>query len=127
MKNKVHLWYASIAFFGVVFLFGLWFMYKKTVINMALLFVLTALSCWFYMYCNKQIRLPGGYTAIQAHRFFKSCVENGIDTRRTFAAEKEKLDVVVKKYDFTQDMDVEALWKVFQDGQSIEHMMRKKN
>ena len=126
MKLKIYLWFVSVGFFLIVFFDGLWFMYKKTIADLIILLVLTAAACAFYIISSKMIKMPGGYTAVQAHRFYKSCTKEGITKKKLLKENRELLEPVLKKHNFAKDMDKDMLSKLFSDGHSIEIELKKK-
>ena len=125
MRKKINLWKSSVVFFFIVLLYALWFLYKKTLPSLIVLLILVAAGSIFYWYCTKRITLPEGYTAVQAQRFYRSCMAEGLDSRRKMAENEAQLQSVVKKHDFAGEMDPDALWTLFCNGRSVDSSVRK--
>ena len=125
MRKKITLWKCSVACFVLTFLYGLWFVNKKTIPSLILLLILITGASIFYVLCSRRITLPGGYTAIQAQRFYRSCIDAGLDSRRKLTENEALLQSVLQKYDFAQKMDSNAVWELFCNGRSIDDATRK--
>ena len=125
MRKKINLWKSSVAFFFIVLLYALWFLYKKTLPSLIILLILIAVAGTFYWYCTKRITLPEGYTAVQAQRFYRSCIAAGLNSRRKMAENEALLQSVVKKHDFAGEMDADALWTLFCNGRAAEASAEK--
>ena len=125
MRKKINLWKISVVFFFIVLLYALWFLYKKTLPSLIVLLILVAAAGIFYWYCTKRITLPEGYTAVQAQRFYRSCMDEGLDSRRKMMENNALLQNVVKKHDFTGDMDPDALWTLFCNGRAVNSSVKE--
>lgn len=120
MRKKINLWKSSVVFFFIVLLYALWFLYKKTIPSLIVLLILVAAASVFYWYCTKRIILPEGYTAVQAQRFYRSCMNEGLDSRRKMMENEALLQKVAKKHDFAADMAPDALWMLFCNGRAVD-------
>ena len=122
MRKKINLWKCSIGLFVVVGLYAFWFVYKKTLASMLILLVITACASVFYVYCNRRITLPEGYTVVQARRFYRACMAEGLNSRRKLTEDEAVLQRIVGQHECAAGMDEEALWKLYCDGRAADSL-----
>lgn len=125
MKTDIRLWRFSVGFFVAVFIYGAWFVYKKTVAHMIVLVILTAVSCALYVYARKRITLPEGYTVLQAKRFYRDCTAEGLTSRRRMAENPAVLKRIVKRHEYAVGFDEDAIWKLYCCGRAEEDAVKK--
>ena len=127
MKKNIQIWIASIALFGVSLLYSLWFLNKKNLTTFIILMLMLAVSSVLYYMFSKKIKMPGGYTAVQAWLFYRRCLKSGLKTFRKFLSHPDEKHRVVQHFDFSKELDDNALKQLFHDGKMINYIMTNKN
>ena len=126
MKTKIKRWKISALLLFLSSVYGLYFIYAKSIPRLIILFLLLTASGIYFYYCTKQITLPGGYTAVQAQRFYRACSERGFKSRNALRENEDLLKEIAKKYDFAANLDTEGLLRLYSDGRSVDSAEDKK-
>ena len=126
MEKRVLTAFSLLVFSCAVLICGVWFLYVKTIISMVVLAVMmVALFVW-YSYCAKIVTLPEGYNIFQALMFYKSCVKTGINSLDDAKKNQDLLKDILDEQGITDVSDMEALWKLYCDGQEVNSFISTK-
>lgn len=126
MKNEIKKWKLSVVLLAFAGVYGMWFIYTKTVSSLIILLILLTAASVYFHYCTKLITLPGGYTVIQAQRFYKECVSRGLNSRNKLRENPELAREIAGKFDFAGGLDDDALGQLYIDGKAVESAEDKK-
>lgn len=125
-KKDIRLWFAAMALVGLDAVAMVLFLAHKSILTTVICIVLVFASCILFMKTNEKIRLPEGYTAVQALFFYRKCVKAGVDNKKHAMKKIYLLREFAEKTDYAKNFDDNALISLYSQGKEVSDILKDK-
>lgn len=126
-KKGVLVWGAAIVTFIVAIIPFFMFMFKPAPERLKIALVFVAIAAVLYVVGSRMItHKKYNYTVFQANSFYNECVNNGLVTLKMCKKESEKMLDIAKNYKYSQELEANALWEMYEIGSEFEKDKKRK-